>query len=446
MRGGGGGYVGTDPRARTPAPRGHLTKDLVTCPRQCVVGLPSSVRIDDVFAPSRSSLPPDVPARARASARLGSRPRAPARALSAAAMASPPPPRAPRGAPPRPRGRAPRLHRPLRRDTAAFASRLCACARGACPTAEPWTPPSATPPPRSTGPNPCTSRARRAPRRHGRRRRLQRRAGPPDAPRRGVSRRHPAPTPAVGAVVGTVGAHHLPPRAGSGEAPTTEGEGAGEGRRAETFEMPVAELFGFADDDDAASASDRIRNRATSPRTRVSAIDSSGAARPSDGRRTSRGSCSFSTASTRASDSSRANPSPWSFVRTSPRAPASARRRAGGGRRARDPQRVLAPRVGVAPLAPTLRRPQASRGAPVPARGESRRGGAVRGDGPDGVGVRPRGQAPRAPLPPVRDRRVRRPAAGIRRARGRRGQREDARAERRRRRRREAPRRRRPSP
>ena len=36
------------------------------------------------------------------------------------------------------------------------------------------------------------------------------------------------------------------------EAPTTT---AGEGR-AETFEMPVAELFGFADDDDAASASE----------------------------------------------------------------------------------------------------------------------------------------------------------------------------------------------
>ena len=190
-------------------------------------------------------------------------------------------------------------------------------ARGACPTAEPWTPAE-----RHAAASFDWSQPVHVARAPGR---LDVMGGVADysgalvlqmplaeACHVAIQRRRPPSAPSSEPSVRITS---LPAR--GEEAPTTT---AGEGR-AETFEMPVAELFGYADDDDGRRRpeSDALRNRATSPRTRVSAIDSSGAARPSDGRRTSRGSCSFSTASTRASDSSRANPSPWSLDRTSPR-------------------------------------------------------------------------------------------------------------------------------
>ena len=177
-------------------------------------------------------------------------------------MASPPPSPAPRsgGHAYGPAVALPGSTAPLRRDTAAFASRLCAYARGACPTAEPWTPAE-----RHAAASFDWSQPVHVARAPGR---LDVMGGVADysgalvlqmplaeACHVAIQRRRPPSAPSSEPSVRITS---LPAR--GEEAPTTTaGEGEGEGevsRRAETFEMPVAELFGFADDDAAESASD----------------------------------------------------------------------------------------------------------------------------------------------------------------------------------------------
>ena len=334
-------------------------------------------------------------------------------------MASPPPSPAPPGGPPPAPGRAPRLRPPPPRHRRVRLAPVRVRAR-CVPAAEPWTPAERHAAASFDCPNPCTSRARPGAS-------TSWAASPTTAarwssgcpsPRRVTSPSAPTP-PSAPSSEPSVRITSLPAR---GEAPTTT---AGEGR-AETFGYPSPNSSGTPTTTTRRRRRNRIESRHLAAYARLRDRFER-AARPSDGRRTSRGSCSFSTASTRASDSSRANTSPWSFDRTSPRAPASARA----------PRWRWASRSRPSARSPPSSRSRPPRPHPPLTSGVSRRScasarrissrGAVRVmdqmASACGLEAGSGSSAARARSG------VRRPAAGIRRARGRRGRRRRGRAE-----------------